>query len=95
MSEPQTVQVPVWTLGWRMQRSLAHAGIGIDDISEELGVSRSTVSRWVNDHARPRIGYLKLWAMRCGVPLPWLVDGVDDEEGSRTVLLWTPDQAAA
>jgi transcriptional regulator with XRE-family HTH domain len=72
----QAAVVPEWTLGWRMQRALAHAGITIEEMASELGVSRSTVSRWVNDHgADPRIGYLKLWAMRCGVPLEWLLDG--------------------
>jgi transcriptional regulator with XRE-family HTH domain len=69
-----TQPIPEWTLGWRLQRSLAHAGMSIDDMAAELGVSRQTVSRWVNDHVDPRLGYLKLWALRTGVPLGWLVD---------------------
>ena len=70
------VMVPDWTLGWRMKRALAHAGIGIEDMAAELGVSRSTISGGVNDHgAEPRVGYLKLWALRTGVPLEWLVGG--------------------
>jgi transcriptional regulator with XRE-family HTH domain len=70
--------VPEWTLGWRLQRSLAHAEMLTEQMADELGVSRSTVSRWLNGHgAPPRIGYLKLWAMRCGVPLDWLVNGDD------------------
>lgn len=70
----QTQEIPDWTLGWRLQRSLAHAGIGIEEMAAELGVSRSTISRWVNDHGEPRVGYLKLWALRTGVPIGWLLD---------------------
>jgi transcriptional regulator with XRE-family HTH domain len=44
-------------------------------MAEELGVSRQTVSRWLNEHGQPRVGYLKLWAMRTGVPLGWLQSG--------------------
>ena len=74
----EDMTVPEWTLNWRMQRAMAHAGLQIDDLAGELGVSRSTVSRWLNEHgAPPRIGYLKLWAMRCGVPLDWLLSGAE------------------
>lgn len=74
MSEmPETITVPEWTLGWRMQRALAHADMTVEQMGEEIGVSRSTISRWLNDRGEPRIGYLKLWALRCGVPLGWLL----------------------
>lgn len=76
--------IPEWTLDWRMQRALSHAGIGVEEMANELGVARQTVSRWLNGHgASPRIGYLKLWAMRCGVPLAWLVDG-DESAAQRS-----------
>jgi len=29
--------VPEWTLGWRLQRSLAHAGMDIEDMAKEIG----------------------------------------------------------
>ncbi len=66
--------VPEWTLGWRLNRALSHAGISAADMAADLGVSRATVSRWINDHgAPPRVGYVKLWAMRCGVSLEWVL----------------------
>lgn len=68
--------IPEWTLGWRMQRAMAHAGLQTAEIADEIGVSRSTVSRWINDNGTPpRAGFVKLWAMRCGVPYEWLVSG--------------------
>lgn len=49
-----------------------------EQMADEIGVSRTTVSSWLNDRgAQPRIGYLKLWAMRSGVPLEWLLTGSD------------------
>src|SRR5258708_9038953 len=66
--------VPEGTLGWRLNRALAHAGISAADMAADLGVSRATVSRWINDHgAPPRVGYVKLWALRCGVSLEWVL----------------------
>lgn len=89
MSEQHTPQaeqdsspIPMWTLGWRLQRSLAHAGIDVATITDELGVSRSTASRWMNDHgAAPRAAYVKQWALRCGVPYEWLATGQEPSSG--------------
>lgn len=72
----EDVQIPEWTLGWRLQRALTHADIQTDQMAAELGVSRSTVSRWLNDRgSAPKIAYLKVWALRTGVPLEWLTGG--------------------
>ena len=80
MSEqPETGFMPDWTLGWRMQRALAHAEVSVEEIAEEIGVSRSTVSRWLNDRGMPpRPGYIKLWALRTGVDHGWLIGGPND-----------------
>lgn len=71
-SEMTQGEPPAWTLGWRLQRALAHAGLSIEEMAAELGVSRQTVSRWLNEHGSPKRGYLTVWAMRCGVPFDWL-----------------------
>ena len=75
MSEmPDGGDIPEWTLGWRLQRALAHAGVSVEEMADEIGVSRSTVSRWLNDRGTPpRIGYLKLWALRTGVSWEWVL----------------------
>lgn len=76
MTGMDEITAPEWTLGWRLLRSLAHAGISIEGMAAELGVSRSTVSRWINEHGGPpRLVYLKEWAARTGVPLEWLREG--------------------
>lgn len=76
-----TSAVPAWTLGWRLQRALSHAGIGTQEMADEMGVARSTISRWVNDHgAPPRQAFVKQWALRCGVPYEWLSEGVEPQD---------------
>ncbi|MGI8682031.1 MAG: helix-turn-helix domain-containing protein [Mycobacteriales bacterium] len=66
--------IPQLTLGWRLKMSLRD--ISVEDMADELGVSRATLSRWMTDRgAPPKSAYLKVWAMRTGVPLEWLRDG--------------------
>lgn len=72
---PQEAVVPEWTRGWRMNRALSYAGMHIEQMADELGVSRSTISRWVNDKGPVKKIYLNQWALRCGVPLEWLETG--------------------
>lgn len=75
--------IPQWTLGWRLQRALAHAGMRSDQMGQELGVTRTTISRWVNDHgAPPRAIYVRQWALRTGVPYSWLQKGEAYEMGA-------------
>lgn len=94
LRDPAAV-VPGWTLGWRLQRALAHAGLTTEEIAAELGVSRSTISRWLNDRgAPPRPVYIRMWALRCGVPYGWLKEGdtttAKAVEGVSSRRSWTP-----
>jgi transcriptional regulator with XRE-family HTH domain len=81
MSQIVEQRIPEWTLGWRLQRSLAHAGVSVQEMADELGVSRGTISRWCNDHNRPRRSDLRLWALRTGVPLDWLMGEFAPQHG--------------
>jgi len=68
--------IPQWTLGWRLARSLAHAGMTMQEMADELGVARTTVSRWINDHgAPPRRAFVNQWSLITGVPVQWLLTG--------------------
>jgi len=74
MSEPAVPRqsIPPWTIGWRLKRSLNFADISAQEMADELGVHVGTVSRWMNDHEVPKRVYLRVWALRTGVPLEWL-----------------------
>jgi transcriptional regulator with XRE-family HTH domain len=65
--------VLAWTLGDRMRKARRTAGLSTADLAAELGVHQTTVTKFEADTAVPRIGYLRLWAIRCGVPLEYLI----------------------
>lgn len=91
----QAFSIPEWTLGWRMQRALAHADVSVQQMADELGMARSSLSRWLNDHGTPpRAAFVKMWALRTGVPYEWLVTGTvpqpnPDDHGSAVTKQYT------
>lgn len=62
-------------MGWRIRRALDHADVKVEELARELGVSRSTVSRWMHDDGPVRRIYLQAIALHCNVPLDWLTTG--------------------
>ena len=68
-------RIPSLSLGDRMRMALGDRRT--DAIAKELGVSRSLVSHWLNDHVVPTLGYLRAWAAITGVDYDWLRTGVD------------------
>ena len=68
----------------RMRRCMDVTGVQIAEVAEVLGVSRATVSNWLNGHTKPKTRQLQRWAQHFSVPLSWLTDGVWPED-------WTPD----
>ncbi len=78
----ETERGPQWDMADRMRKALRHAGLGVQDMADYLGVSTSSVSGWINGRVRPRKPAIRLFAMRCGVPLGWLA-GDEHESGDR------------
>ena len=78
MTTQPAERVPDWTLGWRLQRSLSYADVSVGRMCEVLGVSRSTLSRWMHDQGQaPKAAFLKQWALATGVSYAWLETGKD------------------
>lgn len=65
--------VPEWSQGDRLRKARDSAGLDQDDLAMELGVSRQAISKWENGAPIKR-AYVKVWAVRCGVPFEWLDD---------------------
>lgn len=78
---PVRTTVPEFNRADRLKKSLSHSGISGADMALYLGISRETVSRYCNnEHMRMPLGTLRLWAMRTGVPLEWILTGATPAE---------------
>lgn len=58
-----------------MRKALRESRVSVAEIASYLGVTRGTVSTWINGRIEPSVQTLRLWAMRCGVDYDWLRDG--------------------
>lgn len=98
MSQTTDHSAPVFEQRHRMIRALEHAGVGVDEMARHLGVTRQTVGRWLHGQGSPKLGYVRLWALRCGVPLGWLLEGDTSGRigpGSGNLRIRTPLRSAA
>jgi len=76
MSILQTVpHTPEFDEADRLRKALREAEVSVNDMAEYLGVSRNTVSRWINGAVPAKSHVMRLWAMRTGVPYEWLAAG--------------------
>jgi len=75
---PEPEGLPYWefTLGWRLRKSLEHAGLQAQQIADELEVSNSAVGRWTRDEVTPHPLFLQRWAEITKVDYGWLRSGV-------------------
>lgn len=69
--------VPDWTIGDRLRKSLKEAKIGVQEMADYLGVERNTVGNYINDRTRIPGPALRLWVVRTGWPMEWFETGVD------------------
>ena len=73
MDERQDGETPDWDLADRMRKALRHAGMSPGQMAAYLGVGGNTVSTWINGRIEPSFQTLRLWSMRTGVDLEWLL----------------------
>jgi len=68
--------VPEFDLADRLRKALRQSGIRPQQMAYELGVSRNTISNYINGHgAAPKRGMIQQWATVCGVDAEWLETG--------------------
>jgi transcriptional regulator with XRE-family HTH domain len=61
-----------------MMKARRFAGVSQGEMADYLGMTRQALSRYENG-ASVKLPILRLWVMRCGVPLEWLQSGDDGE----------------
>ena len=78
-------QAPVFDLADYLRKAVRESGRGMQELADELELSRETLSLWVNGKRRPNRGQLIALAHVTGVPLQWLLDAAEtppaDAEG--------------
>lgn len=70
----------------RMRKALRVSDVSVQDMADFLGVTRGTVSTWINGHIHPSTQTLRLWAARTGVPYEWLT-GFPEDVNTGSLLL--------
>lgn len=68
-----------------MRIALEHGHVSVADMAETLGCDRNTVGNYLSGRTTPRLPTLRVWAMRCGVPLDWIRYGTGpatDDDGN-------------
>lgn len=86
-----TATIPKWTLADRLLKARRHANLSQGDLAEYLGLSKRAISSFETGTRSPRIGYLRLWAERCGIELEWLTvneNSLTDAEVIKSRCLW-------
>jgi len=72
----------------RMRKALRVSGLTVQEIADYLGVTRGTVSTWINGHIHPSTQTLRLWAARTGVPYSWLTGCPEEADTGAIQLAW-------
>ena len=72
---PTTGTVPTFDKADRLAKALQHARVSVQDMADELGVSRNTVGNYLNRRTTIGRAALRVWALRTGVPFEWLENG--------------------
>lgn len=72
-----TTSIPEWDLADRLQKARRTAGIGVQQMADDLGYTRKTIGDYLSGRTAPRRSVIVAWAIRCGVSPAWLEHGVD------------------
>lgn len=70
-----TTAVPTWELHHRLARALEWGEVTAEEMAEVLGVHVNSIYNYAAGRRVPKRGFVAMWAMRCGVPLDWLLNG--------------------
>jgi transcriptional regulator with XRE-family HTH domain len=70
-----STEVPEFDEADRLRKALRVADVPVQDMADYLGVSRNTVSRWINGAVPAKGAVLRAWALRTGVSYEWLAAG--------------------
>jgi transcriptional regulator with XRE-family HTH domain len=65
----------------RLRRALRVSGVSVQEMADYLDVTRNSVGNWINGRVQPDVRTLRLFALRTGFPIVWLVNGEEPPSG--------------
>ena len=68
--------VPPWTVGDRMRKARIYAGVTTDEMADDIGRTRHTISNYERDVTTAPLLVLRQYAMRTQVPIEWIQHGI-------------------
>lgn len=73
--------VPTFELRHRLHRALEVGDVTVVEMAEAIGYSEKMTRNYLRGSHVPRRGTVSEWAIRCGVPVGWLRDGIEPQNG--------------
>jgi transcriptional regulator with XRE-family HTH domain len=67
--------IPDWGLHHRLARALEWGNITPEEMAATLGVHVNSIYNYASGRRIPKRGFIRVWALRCGVPFDWLEHG--------------------
>lgn len=77
MSQQTVWSVPTWTVGDRLRKAREDAELSQNQLADEIGISRRSVSTYEASASPPKLPVLLAWSFRTHVPMEWIRDGID------------------
>ncbi|SKH53290.1 Bacteriophage CI repressor helix-turn-helix domain [Mycobacteroides abscessus subsp. massiliense] len=77
--EPGTI--PEFDKADRLKKAISVSDAGVAEMAEYLGVTRETLSRYLNGRNEAPLAIVRLIALRTGVPLNWILVGDESTDG--------------
>jgi transcriptional regulator with XRE-family HTH domain len=79
--QASTAGIPTFEMRHRLSLALEASGVTAADMAVELGVSETTIRNYRAGRTTPNRSTLRVWALKCGVPLEWILTGEIDLRG--------------
>ena len=75
MTTAHQPRIPKFEMRHRLALALEAADVSVEEMADILGVHRNTVGNYLRGSTHPRKLVIQAWAMRCGVPVDWVLYG--------------------
>lgn len=74
------LRIPTFDLADRLRKARESAGLDQTQLSEQIGISRTSISAAERGSTKPRKAVLIAWAFATRVPFEWLATGTTNNE---------------